>query len=286
MQVTETSAEGLKREFRIVVPAGELEDKVVSRLDELGRTIRLPGFRPGKVPMQILRRRYGPSVLGRSAGEHGPGQLGRHDPRPQSAPGVAAQGRHRLVQRGRRSRIQDAGRGPARNPGAEFCRSRHRAPRRRGAGGERRRGDRSGSPSSSANRSRSSARRENGDILVVDVEGRGRASEEIPGASGKDRQIVLGSGGFIPGFEEQLIGAAAGEHREVRVTFPEDYAAAATRRQGGGVQRRCEGGAARRAPVASTTSWARRSGSKTSPSCARRCGSRWSAITRWPRACG
>src|SRR5271169_4165671 len=64
MQVTETSADGLKREFRIVVPAGELEDKVVSRLDELGRTIRLPGFRPGKVPMQILRRRYGPSVLG------------------------------------------------------------------------------------------------------------------------------------------------------------------------------------------------------------------------------
>ena len=47
-----------------MVPAGELEDKVVSRLDELGRTIRLPGFRPGKVPMQILRRRYGPSVLG------------------------------------------------------------------------------------------------------------------------------------------------------------------------------------------------------------------------------
>ena len=63
MQVTETSAEGLNREFRVVVPAGELEDKVATRLDELGRTIRLPGFRPGKVPMQILRRRYGATVL-------------------------------------------------------------------------------------------------------------------------------------------------------------------------------------------------------------------------------
>ena len=52
------------------------------------------------------------------------------------------------------------------------------------------------------------------------------ASEEIPGASGKDRQIALGAGSFIPGFEEQLIGAAAGEHRTVRVTFPEDYGAA------------------------------------------------------------
>src|SRR5499433_2262231 len=64
MQVTETSAEGLKREFHVVVPAGELEEKVTSRLGEIGRTITLPGFRPGKVPMQILRRRFGPSVLG------------------------------------------------------------------------------------------------------------------------------------------------------------------------------------------------------------------------------
>src|SRR5271157_4857921 len=64
MQVIETSTDGLKREFRIVVPAGEVEDKVVRRLDEIGRSIRLPGFRPGKVPMQILRRRYGTSVLG------------------------------------------------------------------------------------------------------------------------------------------------------------------------------------------------------------------------------
>src|SRR5260370_17054227 len=64
MQVTETSAEGLKREFRVVVPAGELEEKVTSRLGEIGRTIQLRGFRPGKVPMQILRQRFGTSVLG------------------------------------------------------------------------------------------------------------------------------------------------------------------------------------------------------------------------------
>ena len=64
MQVTETSAEGLKREFRVVVPAGELEEKVTSRLGEIGRTIQLRGFRPGKVPMQILRQRFGNSVRG------------------------------------------------------------------------------------------------------------------------------------------------------------------------------------------------------------------------------
>src|ERR1700726_3342749 len=64
MNVTETSAEGLKREFKITVPAGELEDQISRRLGELGRTIRLPGFRPGKVPLNLLRKRYGPSVMG------------------------------------------------------------------------------------------------------------------------------------------------------------------------------------------------------------------------------
>jgi trigger factor len=65
---------------------------------------------------------------------------------------------------------------------------------------------------------------EDGDILVVDIEGK-TGEEEIPGAAGKDRQIALGSGGLIPGLEEQLLGATAGEHRAVHVTFPADYAA-------------------------------------------------------------
>ena len=64
-----------------------------------------------------------------------------------------------------------------------------------------------------------------GDIIVVDVEGR-MGEQEIAGAAGKDRHIVLGAGSSIPGFEDQLVGATAGEHRTVQVTFPEDYAAA------------------------------------------------------------
>jgi trigger factor len=64
MQVTETNADGLKREFKIVIPAGELETQISHRLDELGRQIRLPGFRPGKVPPQLLRRRYGNAIRG------------------------------------------------------------------------------------------------------------------------------------------------------------------------------------------------------------------------------
>src|SRR5580704_14268607 len=64
MQVTETQADGLKREFKIVVPAGELEDQISHRLDQLGRSIRIPGFRPGKVPIPLLRKRYGSAIRG------------------------------------------------------------------------------------------------------------------------------------------------------------------------------------------------------------------------------
>src|ERR1700674_544527 len=64
MNVTETSAEGLKREFKITVPASEVEDQVTRRLGEIGRSVRIPGFRPGKVPLPMLRQRYGPAVRG------------------------------------------------------------------------------------------------------------------------------------------------------------------------------------------------------------------------------
>ena len=64
MQVTETSAEGLNREFSVKVPADDVENKLVTRLGEIGATATIPGFRPGKVPAAILRKRYGDAVRG------------------------------------------------------------------------------------------------------------------------------------------------------------------------------------------------------------------------------
>ena len=64
MQVTETSAEGLKREFTVIVPANDIETKLTSRLTELGLSVKVPGFRPGKVPMGLLKKRYGDAVRG------------------------------------------------------------------------------------------------------------------------------------------------------------------------------------------------------------------------------
>src|SRR5436309_12764683 len=64
MNVTETSAEGLKRQYKITVPASEVEAQITRRLGEIGRSVRIPGFRPGKVPLPLLRKRYGPAVRG------------------------------------------------------------------------------------------------------------------------------------------------------------------------------------------------------------------------------
>ena len=63
MQVTETLSEGLKREYKVVVPASELDAKVNARLDELKDRVRINGFRPGKVPVTHLKRMYGRSAM-------------------------------------------------------------------------------------------------------------------------------------------------------------------------------------------------------------------------------
>jgi trigger factor len=224
MQVTETSVEGLKREFRVVVPAGELEEKVTNRLGEIGRTIQLRGFRPGKVPMQILRQRFGTSVLGEVLESTLQGTsaeaIRERSLRPALPPKVDVVSFSEGTDLEYKMSLEVLPDIPAPNfaelgierlvvevPDQDVERAIERIAE------QQRKTEIAERPA------------ENDDIIVIDVEGR-TGEEEIPGASGKDRQITLGSGGFIPGFEEQLIGACAGEHRTVRVTFPQDYGVA------------------------------------------------------------
>jgi trigger factor len=224
MQVTETSADGLKREFTITVPAGDLENEITRRLDELGRQVRLPGFRPGKVPIQILRKRFGLSVRGEvlqstlqaSSAE----AISERNLRPALPPKVdilsADEGADleykmavELLPEIPEPSFADLGveRLVVEVPDEDVDRAIERIAE------QQRKSEVVERPA------------ELGDILLVDVEG-SVGDREIPGAGGKDRQIVLGAGSSIPGFEEQLVGAAAGEHRTVQVTFPSDSAVA------------------------------------------------------------
>jgi len=224
MQVTETIADGLKREYTITVPAGDLEQEITRRLGEIGRQVRLPGFRPGKVPMQILRTRFGSSVRGEvlqstlqaSSAE----AISERQLRPALPPKVdilsADEGADleykmavEVLPEIPEPSFADLGieRLVVAVPDEEVEQAIERIAE------QQRKSEAVERPA------------ETGDILLVDTEGR-IGDQEIPGAGGKDRQIVLGAGSSIPGFEDQLVGATAGENRKVKVTFPADYAVA------------------------------------------------------------
>jgi trigger factor len=224
MQVTETAADGLKREYTITVPAGDLEQEITRRLGEIGRQVRLPGFRPGKVPMQILRTRFGPSVRGEvlqstlqaSSAE----AISERKLRPALPPKVDIVSANEGADLEYKMAIELLPEIPEPSfAELDIERLVVEVPEEEVDGAIERIAEQQ--------RKSQAVERpaENGDILIVDVEGR-IGEQEIPGASGKDRPIVLGAGSSIPGFEDQLVGATAGEQRKVRVTFPADYAVA------------------------------------------------------------
>ena len=207
MQVTETAADGLKREYTITVPAGDLEQEITRRLGEIGRQVRLPGFRPGKVPMQILRTRFGPSVRGEvlqstlqaSSAE----AISERKLRPALPPKVDIVSADEGADLEYKMAIEllpeipepsfaelDIERLVVEVPEEEVDGAIERIAE------QQRKSEVVERPA------------ENGDILIVDLEGR-IGEQEIPGAGGKDRQIVLGAGSSIPGFEDQLVGASA-----------------------------------------------------------------------------
>jgi trigger factor len=221
MNVTETSAEGLKRELTITVPANEVEDQITRRLGEIGQSVRIPGFRPGKVPMTMLRQRYGPAVRGEvletTVQDSSAEAMREQNLRPALPPRVeivsAAEGADfeykisvellpempepDFASLGLEKLIADVPQEDVDRAVERIAESQRKSePVERPA--------------------------ETGDILVADVVGR-VGGEEIAGSRGEGRQIELGAEGLLPGFTEQLVGIGAGDTREVHVNFPEDY---------------------------------------------------------------
>ncbi|HVH82585.1 MAG TPA: trigger factor [Stellaceae bacterium] len=221
MQVTETSADGLKREFKIVIPAGDLENQINNRLTQLGKSIRLPGFRPGKVPQSLLRQRYGSAIRGEvlehTVQESSAEAMREQNLRPALPPKVeivsASEGAdfeytisvellpdmpqpdfNALGLEKLSIEVPDEDVGKAVDRIAEQYRK-------------------------SETVERPAAK---GDVVVIDFVGK-IGDTEFPGGKGENVSLELGSGQFVPGFEDQLIGAKAGEDHTVNVTFPAEY---------------------------------------------------------------
>ena len=225
MQVTELSAEGLKHQFKIVVPASDLSAKIDERLAEMAKTAALPGFRPGKVPVSLLKKQYGQALFGEAV--------------------------EAAVNTSTAKAIEDRGLKPALQPrvdlkqleegkdvefevvvevlpeigkldfsGIELERLKAEVPEKDI--------DEALDRIAKANREQKPVDpprpAQKGDAIKLDFVG-SVDDVEFPGGTASDYTLELGSGSFIPGFEDQLVGAEVGKTVDVKVTFPAEYGA-------------------------------------------------------------
>ncbi|MCG6943370.1 MAG: trigger factor [Thiohalocapsa sp.] len=223
MQVTVEAGEGLARRMTVELPADDVEQQVDQRLRDVARQARLPGFRPGKVPMRVLRQRFAESVRGEVLGEMVQSSFSqavaeqelRPAGRPEIEPDIDADGRRYAYTASfevlPEIELHDLGgmrivRPVAEVADADVDRMIERLREQRKTFADVDRGA------------------QEGDRLTISFVG-SIDGEPFEGGSAERRPLVLGKGEFIPGFEQQLEGAGAGEERVVEVTFPEDYPA-------------------------------------------------------------
>ena len=225
MQVTETKNEGLSREYTVVIPADEFEEQVTSRLNELSKTIQMPGFRKGKVPVSLLRKKYGPNVMGEAL--------------------------EKAVQEGSSKVMQDNDLRPAMQPKIEITSfeegkdleytmavdvmpeidlgdfSKIKVERQVVESDESevdKTLERMADAYKTAEPVTRKRKAKKGDVVNIDFVGK-VGGEEFPGGKAEGYDLELGSGSFIPGFEDQLIGQNPGDELDVNVKFPDEYGA-------------------------------------------------------------
>ncbi|MCC5993367.1 MAG: trigger factor [Rhodobacteraceae bacterium] len=225
MQVTETLNDGLKRGYTITVTAAELDAKVDEKLVEAQPEIEMKGFRKGKVPMALLKKQFGQRLLGEAMQDAVDGAMNKHfedsgdrpalqpevkmtnedwkegddvvvslnyEALPQiDAPDFSAISLEKLVVKADDAAVDEALQNLARNA-QNFD-------------------DKDGAA-------------EDGDQVTMDFLGK-IDGEAFDGGAAEDFPLVLGSGQFIPGFEEQLVGVKTGDEKAVTVSFPEEYGA-------------------------------------------------------------
>ena len=231
LQIVEKSGEGLSRVIGVTVPAQDLNSKLDKKIAEVTPTLRLKGFRPGKVPAGHVRKLYGKDLMREivqdALNESSQQALTDAKLRPASSPDLKMTSDPERVVAGQEDLAFDIEVevmpefDPVDVTSLELTRSVYQPSD----------ADVDAELQSLAEQSRTykaktakTAKAANDDQLLMDFVGR-LDGEVFEGGSGEDMELVLGSGRFIPGFEEQLVGAKAGESRNVSVTFPEDYQA-------------------------------------------------------------
>jgi len=232
MQVTETLNEGLKHEFKISVPAIDLDAKADARLVDMKDKVRLNGFRPGKVPVAHLKKIYGRSVMAETIDQ----TIRDTNTQIFTERGFRLAGEPKITMPTEQKEVEDLLSGktdltytvaieivPAITL-ADFKSFNVEKPVVDVTDGDvdeaiKRIADQSRPYAAKAD----GAKAEKGDRVTMDFTG---TIDGVPfdGGKGEGIQLVIGSGQFIPGFEDQMIGVGAGETRTVKVSFPKNYA--------------------------------------------------------------
>jgi trigger factor len=223
MQVTETNADGLKREFKVVISAQQFQERIESRLRDHQRSMRLPGFRPGKVPMTLVAKHWRQHVLGeeleRTIGDSSAQVVSERGLRPAGQPKIeitAFQDGSDLEYSMAVELLPEIE--PVDFANLELTRTVVEVPEEEVERAvERLAKDQAKSEPVTEERAASAD-----DVVVIDFVGRIDGTE-FAGGKSEDYHLRLGADMLIPGFEDQLIGVKTGEKREVNVSFPVDY---------------------------------------------------------------
>ena len=225
MQVTETLNEGLKRGYNIVVSAAELDAKVNEKLAEAAPEIEMKGFRKGKVPMPLLKKQFGPRLLGDAMQETIDGAMNRHfedsGDRPAMQPKVEMTNQD--WKEGDDVEVAMSYEALPEIPDVDYSKIKLEklVVKPAEADIDEALGNLAENAQNFEDRKKNSKAKD-GDQVVIDFVGK-VDGEAFEGGSAEDFPLVLGSGQFIPGFEDQLVGVKTGEEKAVEVTFPEEY---------------------------------------------------------------
>jgi trigger factor len=223
MQTVETLNQGLKRAYRITIAKKEIDARVDGELKKVAPQVRMPGFRPGKVPANLVRKMHGAAIEQEAlntAVQEGVQQLiAEQKLRPAMNPQVRLEeggpGQDAVI----KVEIETLPEVPEPRIDAlklERLLVEPSAEEIDAAIGRLAEGQKSFEPAPAG------AAAEPGDLVVIDYEG-SVDGEAFEGGKGESMRVELGSGRLIPGFEEQLVGAKANEQRSLNVTFPEEY---------------------------------------------------------------
>lgn len=230
MQVTETLSEGLKREFTVVIEAADLAGRLDAKLDEIKGQVQLKGFRPGKVPKSHLMKTYGKSVMGdviqETVGETSQKAIEERELKPALQPNIELEGDVEPVVEGKSDLtykltfeimpdfdLPDFSALTLTRPVVEVSDEEVDESITQMAAQQQ-----------NFEPKDEKAKAEDGDRLTIDFLGK-VDDVAFEGGTAEGASLVIGSGQFIPGFEEQLVGAKAGDDVTVNVTFPAEYGA-------------------------------------------------------------